>query len=246
MHVSPLYRTLSASVEPEGDRPDLVCRVGHVAVQADQQRRAASGDREAQHPPVQGERARVPADGTGPASAAGTARRYPRPCGVPRRRTRRRSTGAAPTWPRHCPVPRRSRARRRQFPAQLLVGRQRRVLARRRQWFSSSTQHHTSPAERSSPNSRFRWARVTRSPHRAVRYTTGGASGSRFRGMRLLQHRTPTKPRMPSGKRPGHPPAGTPAAARPRSPQRTYPGIRPPRQHRPGPRPEARDAPPTN
>jgi hypothetical protein len=53
---------------------------------------------------------------------------------------------------------------------------------RRRHWFSSSTAHHTSPADRSSPNSRFRWARVTRSPHRAVRYTTGGASRSRFRG----------------------------------------------------------------
>jgi hypothetical protein len=49
-------------VEPEGHRPDPLRRVGHVPVQADHQPRAAPRYREAQHPPVEGERARVPAD----------------------------------------------------------------------------------------------------------------------------------------------------------------------------------------
>jgi hypothetical protein len=68
---------------------------------------------------------------------------------------------------------------------------------RRRQPLSSSTQHHTSPADRSNPNIRRRCPAVVRSPHRAVRYTTRGASGARFLGMppssttRRQNHLTP-------------------------------------------------------
>jgi hypothetical protein len=81
-----------------------------------------------------------------------------------------------------------------QLPAQLPVPSQRASWRPRRHAFSSSTQHHTSPAERSSPNSRRSCPRVADSPHRAVRYTTRGASGSRLLGIRPSNHRLPTKP----------------------------------------------------
>jgi len=53
----------------------------------------------------------------------------------------------------------------------------------RRHAFSSSTAAHASPADTMSPTKRRRWARVTRSPTRAVRYTASGDCGLRHRGM---------------------------------------------------------------
>jgi len=49
-------------VVAEGHRPDLPGRVGDVPVQPDGQRRAASRDRDGQHPPVEPEGAVIPAD----------------------------------------------------------------------------------------------------------------------------------------------------------------------------------------
>jgi len=124
-----------------------------------------------------------------------------------------------------------------QLPAQLLVAGQRSVLALPPPAveFQHAAPHVARRAQQ--PEQPARWARVARSPHRAVRCTTGGASSSRFRGMRLLQHGTPTKPRTsPRQGGPGASPAPRhPAAARTPSPQRTHGGIRPPRQHRPRP-----------
>jgi hypothetical protein len=120
----------AAGVEPEGHRPDLTGSVGHVPVQANQQRRAPSGGREAQHPPVQGERARVPADGHKAAPPPREPRR-----GVPRPAPRGGREPGVGVAAQHRPGPdavelaEGARPRRRQFPAQFLVARQRGALA---------------------------------------------------------------------------------------------------------------------
>ena len=145
-------------VVAEGHRPDLPGRVGDVPVQPDRQRGAAARHRDPQHPPVERERAVIPAD----RDQAAPAPRVPgascrRPCGVWRWRTRRRCSGAAPTGRRCCRVPRTCPARRRPAPGTAPGSRPAAgpagAAARR---LSSSTQHHTSPAERSSPNTRSR------------------------------------------------------------------------------------------
>ena len=117
-------------VEAEGHRPDLAGRVGQVPVQAHQQRRAAPGHREAQHPPVQGERARIPADRhQSPPAPREPRRAVPGPApfgggepGVGVAAQHRPGAGAVE-------LAESARPRRGQLPAQLLVGRQRGVLA---------------------------------------------------------------------------------------------------------------------
>jgi hypothetical protein len=76
-----------------------------------------------------------------------------------------------------------------------------------------STHAHTSPAEISRPIRRRRWPRVSRSPARAVRYTTFGELGSRRLGMLPAhlhpltkppaQHRTPGRDQRRQRRPPG-------------------------------------------
>ena len=116
-------------VEQQRHRPDLPSRVGHVPVQPHHQRQAALRDRQAQHPAVQRERPRVPADRHHP----------PAPPREPRRQIPALAapgggepcvTVAAQHRPgtRGIQLAEGTRAGSGQFPAQLLVGGQRPVL----------------------------------------------------------------------------------------------------------------------
>jgi hypothetical protein len=178
----------------QGNRTDLGGGPGQVVVQADPQRRAAAGHRNRQHPPVQAERAVIPAHRHHPPAAP----REPRGEVSAPAPFRRRKPGVSVTA-QHRPgtsgveFPERARPRSGQHSAQLLVRRQRPGLTRPRQVFNSSTHAHTSPAETSSPVRRRRWPRVSRSPARAVRYTTFGELGSRHLGMLQAHHHPPTK-----------------------------------------------------
>ena len=91
--------------------------VGQVPVQADPQRRASPRRPAAAAPPVEGERAVVPADRHSARRRRGN--RADRVTGLAAfrpRRTRRRSSGAAPTARRPCPARRRCPARTRPVP----------------------------------------------------------------------------------------------------------------------------------
>ncbi len=119
-----------AAVGEQGDRPDCVGRVGHLAVQAQPQRRLAGRDRQPQPPPGQRERAVIPADRLQPVAPARE------PCGRvagPAAFGRREPGIGEPA--QHRPGSDRvqltegARPGRRQLPAQRLVAGQRRRVA---------------------------------------------------------------------------------------------------------------------
>ena len=130
-HLGGHVQVQPAGVEAEGHRPDLVPRVRDVPVQPDDQRRAAPGDRDPQPPPVQGERARIPADrdqappparvagglvavlaapGRGEPGVAVAAQHRPRPGGI---QFAERAGAAGGQFPAQLPVP----GQRRVLPA---------------------------------------------------------------------------------------------------------------------------------
>jgi hypothetical protein len=180
-----------AGLAHQRDRPDLIQPVRQVPGQPDPQRRAAPRHRQPQHPALHGERARIPADRhQRPLAAREPRRRIPGP--PPARRAEPRITVAAQHRPGtgHVQLPESTRPGDGQLPAQVLIPDDRAVvpLPPPPVQVKHAAPHITTGTQQAEQAARLPAGNAQpapRSPHRAVRYTTGGNPEGRFLPIRL-------------------------------------------------------------
>jgi hypothetical protein len=167
--------------------PDRLGWVGHRPVETDKQRRTSPGRRKPYRAAGQGEGAVVPADRHQRASPPRITH-LERP-GLTSGSSRKPGVGVPA---QHRPGTRAVQLAEHagsglgQQAAQFLIPAAGRSPRRRRHPLISSTQAQRSPAERSRPKQRCRWAWVSRSPIRAVRCTTRLVATSRRLGIQTI------------------------------------------------------------